>query len=428
MVFVLDKHKKPLMPCSEKRARQLLERGKAVIHQKNPFTIRLKDRTAEESSFQPLRLKLDPGSKITGIAVLREGNEEEGVVIYIGELHHRLGIKQRLDSRRGIRRSRRNRKTRYRKPRFNNRRRSKGWLPPSLQSRVDQVLNIVKKFSRLLPITAMSTENVKFDTQKLENAEISGVEYQQGTLFGYEVKEYLLEKWGRKCIYCGRENIPLQVEHIVPKSRGGTDRVSNLTLSCVECNQKKGPKTAEEFGFFEVQVEAGRPLKDAAMMNATRWKLYRSLKDMECLVEYGSGALTKYNRIQRGFSKTHGYDAVCVGKSTPKTIKMGTHYLCIWKSLGRGHRRLCKTDKFGFPKNHRQNKKLYFGFQTGDFVIAEISRGKYQGIWRGSVIVRRAGYFDMKSASGDKICQGISHKYFRVLQRKTGWLLENIAI
>ena len=230
MVFVLDQQKKPLMPCSEKRARQLLERGRAVIHKMAPFTIRLKDRAAAESVFQPLRVKFDPGSKTTGVAILLEGAKGPKV-LFFGEIVHKAGIKAKLDARRALRRGRRHRKTRYRKPRFQNRKRKDGWLPPSLEARVDQTLHALAKLRKLAPITDLSVEHVKFDTQKLQNAEISGVEYQQGTLLGYEVREYLLAKWGHRCAYCGATDVPLQVEHIVPKSRGWDRSGQQLNLS-----------------------------------------------------------------------------------------------------------------------------------------------------------------------------------------------------
>lgn len=218
-VFVLDKHKKPLMPCTEKRARLLLERRRAVVHKMSPFTIRLKDRTIEESVLQPLRFKLDPGSKTTGLAVLREVDSESSTAILLGELHHKPGIKKKLDNRRAQRRGRCNRKTRYRAPRFDNRIRPEGWLPPSLQARVQQTVNVATKLQRLLPVTAISTEHAKFDTQLMENTDIAGIEYQQGDLLGYEIREYLLEKWQRKCAYCGKTDTPLEIEHITPKSR-----------------------------------------------------------------------------------------------------------------------------------------------------------------------------------------------------------------
>jgi len=196
MVFVLDKHKKPLMPCTEKRARLLLKKGRAVVHKIEPFTIRLRDRTVEDSAVQPLRLKLDPGAKTTGAAIIEESDPDCGKVIYLGEIRHKQNIKESIDTRRSLRRSRRSRKTRYRKARFNNRRRAKGWLPPSLQARVNQTLNVVNKLKKLAPISAISTEHVKFDTQLLQNPEINGIEYQQGELYGYEIREYLARKMG----------------------------------------------------------------------------------------------------------------------------------------------------------------------------------------------------------------------------------------
>ena len=248
---------------------------------------------------QPLRLKIDPGSKTTGVALL---NETTGEVVWAAELQHRgWQIKAALDSRRAIRRSRRNRKTRYRKPRFNNRKRRKGWLPPSLMSRVYNIETWVARLRRFCPITAISMELAKFNPPAMENPAISGVEYQQGTLFGYEVREYLLEKFGRKCAYCGVENVPdLQVEHIIPKTRGGSDRVSNLTLACESCNLKKGNQTAKEFGFPEVQMQAKKPLKDAAVLNVLlkKQKLSEGLffQQKECYT-MGNLSVPTSNRI-----------------------------------------------------------------------------------------------------------------------------------
>ena len=428
-VFVLDKHKKPLMPCTEKRARLLLERGRAVVHRMAPFTIRLKGRVVEQSRLQPLRLKLDPGSKTTGFAILREDEDKtEAEAVVLGELHHKPGIKDKLDSRRVSRRNRRSRKTRYRQPRFNNRSRPSGWLPPSLEARVVQTTNAVARLRKSLPISAISTEHVKFDTQLLQNPHIAGIEYQQGELAGYEIREYLLEKWKRKCAYCGKATVPFEVEHIVPKSRGGSNRCSNLTLACHDCNKDKGAKTAEEFGHPEIQKRANLPLRDAAMMNATRWRLLTRLKETSLPVECGTGARTKKQRIEHNFLKTHYYDACCVGASTPANLVTLQEYVSIWKATGRGTRRMCNTDKYGFPKGHRQNKKNHFGFQTNDTVKADVPRGKYQGNHTGRIAVRTNGYFDLKDIFGSRICQGISHKHFRLVQRADGWQYEKAKI
>jgi hypothetical protein len=174
MVFVLDRHKKPLMPCTEKRARLLLSRGRAVVDKIAPFTIRIKGRTLEESKIQSLNLKLKPGAKETGLAILREGaNQVEA--IFLCEIRHKPGVKDRLNNRRNLRSSRRNRKTRYRKPRFENRIRKDGWLPPSLEARVKQSMNAVNKLTKLVPIAFITYEHAKFDTQLLQNPEISGL-------------------------------------------------------------------------------------------------------------------------------------------------------------------------------------------------------------------------------------------------------------
>lgn len=443
LVFVLDRHKNPLMPCTEKRARQLLERGRAVVHKVFPFTIRLKDRTVEESELQPLRLKLDPGAKATGFAVLRE-NE----AVLLGEIRHKPGIKDKLDARRALRRSRRSRKKRYRKPGYNNNRRE-GWLSPSLEVRVNQTMSAVATLLGLLPITAISTEHVKFDTQLMQNPEISGLEYQQGELFGYEVKEYLLEKWGRKCAYCCREGVPLEVEHIVPRNPKhgpkGTNRISNLTLSCEKCNDDKGNKQPEEWleelkrskkpkdelrakNLEEVMEKRKQSLVAAALMNATRWRLYEKLKETGLPVECGTGARTKYNRIKIGLPKTHYFDACCTGESTPENIAINQEYVQVWSALGRGTRKMCNTDKYGFPVSHRARQKRYFGFMTGDMVVAEIPGGKYVGRWVGRVAVRANGHFDIKDGTGRRVCQGISYKYIHLLQRSDGWQYEKLRI
>jgi RRXRR protein len=182
----------PLNAVHPGRARLLLKQGKASVYRRYPFTLILK-RAVEKPHLESLRVKIDPGSKTTGIALVNDGSSE---VVWAAELLHRgEQIKRVLGKRRAVRRSRRQRKTRYRKPRFNNRRKRTGMLPPSLESRVCNVVTWVRRLLRLCPVAAISQELVKFDLQQMEQSDISGVEYQQGTLFGYEVREYVLVKW-----------------------------------------------------------------------------------------------------------------------------------------------------------------------------------------------------------------------------------------
>lgn len=396
-VFVLDTNKQILAPCSRWRAHVLLSSGKAAVFRRFPFTIILK-RPVENPVLPPHRLKIDPGSKTTGFALI---NEQTARVVWAAELTHRgQQIKAALADRRAVRRNRRSRKTRYRQPRFLNRTRPAGWLPPSLQSRIENVMTWVQRLSRVCPIAALSQELVRFDTQLMQNAEVSGVGYQHGTLAGYEIREYLLEKWGRKCAYCKKTDIPLEVEHIVPRSRGGSDRVSNLTLACTPCNQRKNNQTAVEFGFPQLQVQAKIPLKDTAAVNSTRWALYSRLSETKLPVECGTGGRTKYNRTRLNLPKTHWLDAACVGASTPDALTIAVEKPLAITAMGRGTYQACRTDNHGFPKQHRTRQKHHFGFQTGDLVRAVVPRGKYAGTWVSRVVVRARGIFDIVTVRG----------------------------
>jgi hypothetical protein len=188
MIAVLDTSKQPLAPTTSRRARLLLARGKAAVFTRFPFVIILKHPVAAPT-LPPLRLKLDPGSKTTGIAIL---NDQTGQVVFAAELTHRgTQIRQRLADRRAVRRSRRQRKTRYRAARFLNRRRPAGWLPPSLQHRVETTMTWVTRLLKAYPIRALSVEVARFDMQVLQHPAITGIAYQQGTLWGYEIREYV---------------------------------------------------------------------------------------------------------------------------------------------------------------------------------------------------------------------------------------------
>jgi 5-methylcytosine-specific restriction endonuclease McrA len=381
-VFVLDQNKTPLNPVHPGWARKLLSSGKAATFKRYPFTIILKT-VVETPEVQPLRIKVDPGSKTTGIAIV---DDRSGKVMVAAELTHRgSAITSALDDRRARRKSRRQRHTRYRAARFNNRTKPKGWLAPSVQSRVCNVETWVKRLQRVCPIGAISMELVRFDLQQMDNPEICGVEYQQGTLAGYEVREYLLNKWNRMCAYCGKKNVPLQVEHIHPRAKGGTNRISNLCLACEPCNKAKDTRDIKVFlakkpeVLKRIMAQAKAPLKDAAAVNTTRWALLQRLKALGLPIECGSGGLTKFNRVTRHLEKTHWIDAACVGKTTPETVQItGVKPLFI-KATGTGRRQICVTDTFGFPKQHKERHKTFLGYQTGDEVKAITPKGTVTG-------------------------------------------------
>lgn len=438
-VFVLDRNGRPLMPCSEKRARKLLDAGRARVHRPHPFAIRLVDRRVEDSQLQPMWLSLDPGSKVTGLAIARveqvpDADPVAHVAALLDLVHRGQSIREGLQRRAVLRRARRGRKTRYRAPRFLNRAKPQGWLAPSLQHRVQTTAAWVRRLRRLAPISSLAQELVRFDMQLMqaqdEGGAIEGVQYQRGALAGFEVGEYLLAKWGRKCAYCDAQHVALQKEHIVARSKGGSNRVSNLALACRPCNQRKGNLDVREFlakqpqRLARILAQAKAPLKDAAAVNATRWALLGRLEATGLPVETGSGGLTKFNRVRLGIPKTHALDAACVGK-LGDVRRPGQPILQI-KCAGRGSRSRTRLDANGFPRGHFMRGKSVHGFRTGDMVKACVpATSKKAGIYTGRVAVRASGSFNIQTAAG--VVQGISHRHCRVFMRGDGYSYHFVA-
>jgi 5-methylcytosine-specific restriction endonuclease McrA len=425
-VFVLDNNKQPLMPAHPARARALLSKGKAAVYRRAPFTIILKHRTGGDT--QPIEIKVDPGSKVTGLALVAEFSKGRRV-IFAANCHHRGSlIKKKLDARRAHRRGRRTRTTRYRKPRFLHRTRPKGWLAPSLMSRVYNIQGWVNKLARYAPAQAIAVETVRFDMQKMQTPAITGIEYQQGTLQGYEVREYLLEKFNRTCVYCGAQDIPLEIEHVNPKSKGGTNRISNLVIACHDCNQEKDTRPVETFlkdnpaKLKQILAQLTSPLKDAAAVNATRYKIGDVLKHTGRPTTFWSGGRTKMNRIRQGYPKDHWIDAACVGKTGEKVFICESHKPLIIHAKGHGSRQMCKMNRYGFPRTKAKSVKRIHGFQTGDWVRLNQPRGKYQGTYVGRVAVRERGDFDiMTTKNGKSVKITSNYKNVTLLQRDDGY-------
>ncbi|GCC10903.1 CRISPR-associated endonuclease Cas9 [archaeon] len=341
-VPVINMHGKPLMPTRSRKARILLKQRKATVVQRTPFIIKLNYPVGGNK--QALTMGIDAGYSTIGFSTVTEKSE-----LLSGELTMRKKISKLIEQRSNYRRTRRG-KLWHRKPRFNNRSKPEGWFAPSIQHKLETHLRLIDKLKNILPITEIIVEVASFDTHKLQNPEIKGVEYQQGELQGYEVREYLLEKWERKCAYCGKSNLPLEIEHIIPKSRGGTDRVSNLTLACHKCNQKKGDKTASEFGYPEVQKKAKQTLKANAFMNIVRWRLVNTLK-----CDWTYGYITKHDRIKFGMEESHINDAFVIAggtnQSRTKPYKL--------TQTRRNNRRLQNNRKGFKPAIRRQMYKLH---------------------------------------------------------------------
>ena len=380
-VFVKDKNGKPLNPTNPARARKLLNRGRAKVVKRNPFTIMIIDRKKENSYTQNVTLGIDAGYNKVGFSAIN--NSEE---LISGELELRGDLSKKLEQKANYRRTRRSRKTRYRQPRFDNRKGSKpkGWLAPSIKHKKDSHIKLVKMLKKILPIEKVIVEVAKFDQQKIQNPEINGVEYQQGTLQGYNVRNYLLKKFDYQCAYCGKKNIPLEIEHIIPKSRGGSNRVSNLTISCHDCNQSKDDQTATEFGYPEIQKRAQKTLKSTAFMNIVRWKMVNQL---DC--DYTFGHITKKKRIEQNLEKTHYNDAfVIAGGENQKRCNP------INAIINRRNNRSLQTNRKTYGRSIRTQK---YPLSPGDLVKNEGDICKVKGMFNYGKWVR------MKDNEGNTI-------------------------
>ncbi|MFF8270641.1 RNA-guided endonuclease IscB [Streptomyces sp. NPDC016562] len=436
-VFVLAKGGEPLMPCHPARARELLDRGRAVVARRAPFTIRLTHRTRAGSTVQGVQLRLDPGSRTTGIAIVDEqervGPQGRTAVARRGlitiELRHRgRQIHGAMGRRAGYRRRRRSANLRYRAPRRDNRTRPPGWLPPSLRHRIDSTLSLVTRLSRYAPVTEIHVEQAAFDTTAF--AEVMSADRQEReapTHAGSELREFLLAKWKRSCAYCDATGVPLDIEHVRPRSRGGSDRVSNLVLACVPCNQAKGAARVEEFlsdrpaRLERVITQLRRPLHDVAAMNATRLQLVEALVTLGVPVHAWSGGRTVWNRSAMGWPKSHTLDALATGvvdhERGDAVVRVPARILVV-ASTGRGSYARTTPDRFGFPRLQRPRGKVHHGYATGDLVAAVVPRGKWVGNWVGRVAVRAGGQHRITTLT----CRfDVSHRNLRLLQRADGY-------
>lgn len=340
MVYVLDKEGKPLMPTMRHgKVRRLLRDEKAHVVRLQPFTIQL---DYESTTYrQEVSLGIDAGSVHIGVSATTEKKE-----LFAAEVVLRTDIVKKLASRLEMRRTRRNRKTRYRKPRFGNRRRKDGWLAPSVRNKVDGHLKVIRMVHRILPVTKTTIEVAQFDAQKIKNDTIQGVEYQQGEQMGFwNVREYVLARDGHKCQHCkGRSKDPiLNVHHLESRKTGG-NAPNNLITLCETCHK------AYHRGEFELKVKRGTSLRDAAFMNIMRRAVYNKAKAEFGNVHMTYGYITKHTRIENGIEKTHCTDAFCISRNV-KAVRSGSYLKC--RSLSRHTRALhvCNPKKGGIRRS-----------------------------------------------------------------------------
>ena len=399
-------------------ARILLRKKLAVIHKIYPFTIRLRDNSCV-SNDKSYTVKLDPGSRTTGVAIV----DDKDSVVMLAEIEHRGHvIKKKLDKRRVLRHSRRQRKTRYREARFLNRTKPKGWLAPSVKSRANNVINFIKKYKKLLNINKVMIENVSFDTAQMSsNTKLWGNNYQQGNLYQNKLRSFIFNRSNGKCVYCGAK--ATEVDHVIPKAKGGTNSSYNLVASCRSCNQKKSNLSLKAFGKKMNKdyshLEPKKLPKDAAIVQAARNYMVKEITKLVADTTTHDAWLTRYNRDELGLPKQHYYDALSVGE-IPTKFNFLTDKILQISAKGRGSRQMCRMNKYGFPRTSAKASKSVNGFQTGDMVKAIVPKGLKAGEYLGRVTVRSKGSFNVEMKSG--LVKDIGYKYCRLIQRGDGYL------
>lgn len=414
--YVLNKRGEPLMPCSPGKARILLKQQKACVVKRTPFTIKLLHGSAGYK--QPITLGVDAGSKHVGLSASTEKRE-----LYSEEFAPRNDVVELLSTRRQNRRSRRNRKTRYRAPRFNNRVHSKhkGWLAPSVEVKIQEHITVIKRICRILPVTLVRVETAEFDTQRLKAMLAGkplpvGTDYQLGEMYDeYNVRQYVLKRDNYTCQCCGahttaKKAVKLHVHHLESRKVGG-NAPSNLITLCTTChnNLHKGKITLDG-------KKRGKTLRDAAFMGIMRNTLLTRLRnELHIPVQNTYGYITKLLREQNDIKKSHVNDARCISKhplAEPCSICYRT------KAIRHHNRQIHKAKilKYGIRKAN-QAPYIVKGFRLWDKVLYNGQECFISGR-------RTSGYFALRKLDGTTITNSISFKKLRLLEPATNYLIE----
>lgn len=414
LVFVLNKHGKPLMPCKPRKARILLKEKKAKIVSYEPFTIQLL--YGSSGYKQEVTIGVDTGAKNIGVAI-----KTENKVIAKGEIELRDDIKSNLDTRRQYRRSRRNRKTRYRQARFNNRKKPDGWLPPSIQARINHTFKWIDKFLNLLPSPKLIIEVGKFDVQKMQNPSIEGTEYQEGNTYGYyDVRYYVFARDNYTCQVCKGKNKILQTHHIIYKSKGGSDRADNLITVCTDChtheNHQKG-------GIFYKWMLEGKKLpnyRETPFMNIIRKRIF--LKYPNAKIVYGS--YTTVKRKELGLDKTHYNDALAItGIKKGFIDEVNTFKIKRFRkkkrSLHEATPRKGRKEPNRTAKRNAKNTKQSSGYYLNDKVRVFGKVGFISGFTSGGAYIKDilGNYITIP----EKTYKQVSFKYLEFISHNNNW-------
>ena len=400
MVYVLNSDGSPLMPCTEAKARHLIEGGKAKVVRRTPFIIRLAFLVEGELNTEAVTLGVDAGSSVIGVSATTEGR-----VLFEAEVEIRQDVPQNMEERRSKRSGRRSRKTRYREARLDNRRRPKGWLTPTMETKVRTHENVIDKVCSILPVSRIVIETASFDIQKIRDPEVEGEEYQQGEQFGYEnVKAYVKARDGFRCRSCGARDY-LEVHHIRQRKDGGSNSPDNLVTLCHGCHMAwhDGKKDM-------VALSSDPGFKAATQMSTMRWILLDRVRKAhpDIPVEHAYGYVTNHERNSLGLEKRHFIDArVISGNVTARSDGV------LWHIVARrSHNRKIHKDtilKNGVRKANQAARKVA-GFGLGDKV-------RYAGQLCYIHGRRSSGYFDIRRLDGTRVHAGIHYRHLTLVER-----------
>jgi hypothetical protein len=420
-VFVFSMRKQPLMPCSQRKARILLAENKARIINYNPLTIQLQYATGEAK--QECHIGIDTGSKFIGIAITSEGK-----VLYKAQIELRQDVSDNLYNRAMYRRGRRYRNNRYRPARFNNRKRKDGWLPPSLQNRVNHTFRWIDKFCSLVPNPVLHIEVGKFDTAKMINPEINGVDYQKGQTYGYYDERYFVfARDNYTCQACGKKGKILRTHHIIYRSNGGSDRVDNLITVCTDCHTSENHKKGGIFYKWQLEYKKVKQYKEPPFMNILRKCIFNRYED--AIITYGSETTPK--RKSLGLSKTHYNDAIAI--TGIDEIKADTdEYLYIKqfrkkkRSLHESIPRKGRKEPNVTQKRNKKNTPYYKGFYLNDKVSVLGKVGYITGFTTGGAYVK--DYTGEYITLPDKTYKQVSISKLQLLNHNNNWQYTSVTV
>ena len=378
------------MPCSQRKARLLLKQKKAKIVSYKPFTIQLTYATGEAK--QEITIGVDQGAKHIGIAVTSQNN-----VLAKGEIILRQDVHSLLETRAQYRRGRRFRKTRYRKARFLNRKKTDKWLPPSIEAKLTANFFWIDKFCSLVPNPKLRIEVGKFDVAKMINPETNGVDYKKGKCYGYyDLRYFVFARDNYTCQVCKSKGKILRTHHIIYRSKGGTDRADNLITVCTDCHTSKNHQHGGILWQWMMRGKKVSQFKEPMFMNILRKRTFQKYPQ----AEFTYGSVTSEKRKELGLEKSHSNDAIAITginhikKNTPDCFQI-RQFRKKKRSLHEAMPRKGRKTPNITQKRNRKNTKSVNHYFLNDEVLFKGKRGWISGFTgtTGAYILNASGQY-----------------------------------